>query len=97
MADAICDMALHCYKLTNHEVPLFFTKYILEYVDPSIFNGNLPRPTNANLINHDNLIPIKLKDLFQNDGAIKSKQVMEELLGYSFSFNSYMNLRSTAL
>ena len=97
MAEATCDMALWYYRLTNHEVPLFFTNYILESVDTSVFNGKPPKPTNAHMINYDYLSSIKLKDLFHNDGSVKSKQGIEGLLGYSLSFNSYMNLRSTAL
>merc|ERR1711872_713165 len=97
MAEAICDMSLQYYKQTNHEVLLFFTNYILESVDQSVFNGKPPKPTNAHMINYEHVSSIKLKDLFHNDGSVKSKLGIEELLGYSLSFNSYFNLRSTAL
>ena len=68
----------------------------MDRVDPLVFNGNPPKPNEVTHTNHDRISSIKLKDLFQNDGNFKSKQMIQELLGYQFSFNSYMHLRSTA-
>ena len=62
-----------------------------------VFNGNPPRPNNGTLINQDNRLSIKLKDPFQNNGVVKSKMMIQELLGFELNFNSYLNLKSITL
>ena len=97
LSKAMSEMAVSYYKNYNYEVPLFYTKYIIDKVDPHLFNGNPPRPNGNTQANFDRLNTIKLKDLYQQDGVFKSKQAIQDLFGYQISFNSYMNLRSAAL
>ena len=44
LSEAISEMVVSYYKNYNYEVPLSFTKYIIDKVDPHLFNGNPPRP-----------------------------------------------------
>ena len=96
LSEAMSEMAVSYYKNYNYEVPLFFTKYIIDKVDPHLFNGNPPRPNGNTQANFYRLNTIKLKDLYQQDGVFKSKQAIQDLFGYQISLNSYMNLRSAA-
>merc|ERR1711994_443076 len=91
------NMANLYYLSSNYEAPLFYNKYVTNKVDPMVFNGNPPKPINGTIISQEIVLRFKLKDLFHDDKCIKSKAMIQDCLGYSFSFNSYLNLRSVAL
>ena len=97
MAEAVSNMALRYCAVSNNESPLFFNDYITDRANHMVFNGNPPKPINESPIIQENILSIKLKDLFHNNCKIKSKDMIEERLGYHINFNSFMNLRSVAL
>ena len=78
MADAMSNIAMRYYLTSNHEAPLFFNKYITNKVDHMVFNGNPPKPIDGILINQENILSIKLKDLFQDNGSVKSKAMIQD-------------------
>ena len=79
IAVATEDLANRYFNQCNYEIPLFHTQYIINSVDPYLFNGHPPRPTEATLVNGETISSIKLKDMFHNDRVIKSKQSIQEL------------------
>ena len=65
LSEAMSEMAISYYKNYNYEVPLFFTKYIIDKVVPFLFNRNPPRPYEATQVNFDRLSTIKERSVSQ--------------------------------
>ena len=97
LVDATVDLANRYYSQYNNEVPFFYTQYIINNVDPLIFRGQPPKPSDDVAMSIDRISNIKLKDLFDNSKCVKSKQSMQDLLGFQISFNSYLRLRGAAM
>ena len=97
LADATVDLANRYYNQYNNEVPFFYTQYIINNVDPLIFRGHPPKPSDDATMSRDRICNIKLKDLSNDRKCVTSKQSMQDLLGFQISFNSYLRLRSAAM
>ena len=97
MAYTISDMANRYYNQCNYEVPFFHTQYIRNYVYLYIFNRHPSAPIDNTQMDWNRLLMIKLKNMFHEGRVVKSKQLIQDQLGYQINLNDYIHLRSAAI
>ena len=56
------------------------TRYVINFANPYTFKGQPQTPINNSQVDWNRIIMIKLKDLFQGSGTLKSKLQIENQL-----------------